>query len=279
MPIISLWSGNSKETGQTLSTVAIATAMAIEHNSKILVISTEFKGKTVENCFWENSRSKGLNSMFGGRQPGMSNGVEGLIKILQSNKTTSNIVADYAKVVFRDRLDILAAPETNILDMYNQITPYYPQLAQVANKDYNFVFIDIDKNMKTEDQKAILQISDLIIVTMKQGLTDLEEIITLKEKNPLFNKNNVVLLVGKYDKNSKYTLKNILRYLKVNKNVLAIPYNALYNEASTEGKVADFFLSHRSINDSTDRNMIFMEQTKSTCDNIIFKIQEMRLRT
>lgn len=278
MPIVSFWNNSSKETGQTLASVAVATTMAIEHNYKILEISTGFKDKTVEKCFWDNSKSKSISSMFGGRQPGMNNGVEGLVKILQSNRTGSNIVSNYARVIFRDRLDVLPSPDTNIIDMYNQITPYYAQLAEVANKEYNLVIVDIDKRMNKQDQNEILKKSDLIVVTLKQGLTDLEELLELKQTDPIFRENNVILLVGKYDKFSKYNLKNISRYLKENNQISAIAYNTLFNEATEEGKVADFLLRFRGIEDKSDRNVVFMQQAKEACDNIIFKIQELQLR-
>ena len=53
MAIISFWGNDEKETGQTLSVVAIGTEMAIDHNKKILIISTGYKDKTMEDCFWE----------------------------------------------------------------------------------------------------------------------------------------------------------------------------------------------------------------------------------
>ena len=50
MSIIAFWSRESNETGQTLSMVALSTYMSIEHNKRILDISTEFNNKTLENC-------------------------------------------------------------------------------------------------------------------------------------------------------------------------------------------------------------------------------------
>ena len=49
MSIITFVSEDIKETGQTISISAIATAMAIEHNYRILLFSTEFIDKTLEN--------------------------------------------------------------------------------------------------------------------------------------------------------------------------------------------------------------------------------------
>ena len=40
MAIITFYSNSKKETAQTMSIAAVATSMAIEHNYKILLIST-----------------------------------------------------------------------------------------------------------------------------------------------------------------------------------------------------------------------------------------------
>ena len=47
------------------------------------------------------------------QQSTFNSGVEGLVKIIQSNRTSANIVSDYARVVFKDILDILPAPKTD----------------------------------------------------------------------------------------------------------------------------------------------------------------------
>lgn len=44
----------------------------------------------------------------------MDSGVEGLIKIVSSSKTSPEIVRNYSKVVLRDRLDILVSPDTKV---------------------------------------------------------------------------------------------------------------------------------------------------------------------
>ena len=58
MAIISFWSGENKESAQTLSMVAVATYMAIEHNYRILVIDGTFKDDTLERCFWNMNPNK-----------------------------------------------------------------------------------------------------------------------------------------------------------------------------------------------------------------------------
>ena len=60
MAIISFWSGENRESAQTLSMVAVATQMAIEHNYRILVIDTTFQDDTLERCFWKINQRQNL---------------------------------------------------------------------------------------------------------------------------------------------------------------------------------------------------------------------------
>ena len=41
MSVVTFWNNGKEQTGKTLAIVAITTYMAIEHNYKILVISTQ----------------------------------------------------------------------------------------------------------------------------------------------------------------------------------------------------------------------------------------------
>ena len=56
MAIITFYSTDYKETGQTVSMAAIITYMAIKHNYKMLGISTSFRDITLENCFWKQEK-------------------------------------------------------------------------------------------------------------------------------------------------------------------------------------------------------------------------------
>lgn len=278
MAIVSFWSNSKRETGQTLSSVAIATSMSINHNYKVLEVATGFMDKTIENCFWQPNRENALNLIPGMRQSTFNSGVEGLVKIIQSNRTSANIVSDYARVVFRDRLDVLPAPKTDNIEDYNRTTEFYAQLAKIASRDYDLVFIDIDKRMPEKSKQDILMQSDAIVLTLKQGPDSMRDIIELRRSDENFKKNNVILLAGKYDKFSRYNVTNMSRELREKRKMLAVPYNTLFFEAASEGAVADFFIKYRGITDQTDRNFIFMQETKRACDEILFKLQELQMR-
>ena len=277
MAIITFKSNETKETAQTLSLVAVATQMAIERNYKILIVSTNFKDRTLEDCFWINEGGVALNSNLVKKDVGIDSGVEGLIRIMSSNKTNPEIIKNYTKIVLKDRLEILPSPKATEYRDYEAISSLYPEILQMADRYYDIVIVDLSKRISEEHAEKIIQISDVIMVNLTQRLKSIDDFIELREKEELYRRKHIMLLIGRYDVFSKYNIKNITRYLKEKKQVDAIPYNTLYFEACSEGKVIDFFLKLRNL-DQSDRNYLFLKQTSEIANNIIYKLQELQMK-
>lgn len=280
MAVITFCSNEMKETGQTLSMAAIASYMAIEHNYKILMISTGFNDLTLENCFWEYNkiRSTGGALKQDAGTIGLASGVEGLIKALNTNRTNTEIVRNYSKIVLKDRLDVLLSPTTRSYQEYVEIAKYYTEILQTANKFYDFVFVDLNKRMPPKEVTEILQTSDIIVMNLTQRLRTIDDFIALRENSEFYRRKNIILNIGRYDKFSKYNDKNITKYLREKQQVSVVPYNTLFFEACSEGTVIDFLLKLRSITDDTDRNVMFVKELKNLDNNIIVKMQELQMK-
>ncbi len=280
MAIITFCSNETKETGQTLSLAAIASFMAIEHNYKILVVSTNFNDLSLENCFWEYNkiRPSGAIKIDGQKNVGLESGIEGLIKVLNSNRTSTEIVKNYSRIVLRDRLDVFLSPITKSYQEYTQITPYYTNILQIANRYYDLIFVDLSKKMPKQDANDILQLSDIVVVNLTQRLKTINDFMQLRESNEFYQRKNVMLAIGRFDKFSKYNSKNITRYLKEKKLISVIPYNTLFFEACSEGTIIDFLLKVKNITDETDRNSSFIKEIQAIDNSIIFKLQELQMK-
>lgn len=280
MAIIAFWSKEGKETGQSLSMVALTTYMAIQHNYRILEINTGFQDTTVEDSYWDLQKTENLVKNLTNKNKEevvFETGLEGLIKIITSNKTSTSIVSNYTKIVFKDRLDVLLSPKTRNKEEYNDICKFYADIVQIANRNYDLVFIDLSKDMPREQVEKILEIADVIVANITQKLKVINQFMQLKEENSFFKKDNILVNVGRYDKFSKYNIKNISRYMREKKNVLAIPYNTLFFESCSEGKVADFFVRLRRI-EAEDRNAVFIQEVDRFAKAIIYKLQELQMK-
>lgn len=277
MAIITFRSNELKETGQTLSMVAVATQMAIEHSYKVLIVSTNFKDQTLENCFWELNKLNNTNNVSEKAKVGVDSGVEGLIKVLVSNRTSTEIIKNYSRTVLKDRLDILLSPVTQDYKEYTQICENYQEILKMANRYYDLVFVDLTNRMNEEQAQNIINVSDVIIFNITQRLKNINDFMELKETDEFYKKKNVMLLLGRYDAHSKYNVKNVTRYMKEKKQILAIPYNTLYFEACSEGKVIDYFLRLKNI-DENDRNHIFVSEITRANTSILYKLQELQMK-
>lgn len=278
MPIVAFCSKELKETGQSLSIAALATYMSIKHNNKMLLISTDFKQRTLEDCFWKQSDTN-TNPLEidlpGELMTQLDSGIEGLLKLILTNRATPEIIKNYSKTVLKDRLDVLVAPTTKDQSEYNKVIQSYSEVIKLASKYYDLILIDIDKEMNSIDFEKIINLSDVVIFTLNQRLNCINEFAKLRAKSNFYKQNRMMLAVGKYDAKSKYTAKNISRYLKEKKIISVIPYNTLFAEACSEAKIVDFFLKLRNVTeDDTDKNKVFVREIAKLSEDVLLKIKE-----
>lgn len=284
MSVITFVNNLDEETGKTMSLVAIATNMAIEYNNRILIISTTNKEDRIRNCYFEEKQVKRNKlGIFGEAKQTIDteNGIEGIAKIARSNKLTPEIITNYTRVVFKDRLEVIFGTEKK--EIYSdlqekEIVEEYVDLINVASMYYDKVFVDLDDNIDKNIREQILDRSDLVIVNTSQNYSSLKKLKEEKDQNELLKSPRSLILVGRYDKYSKYNSKNITRFLEEKNQVLTIPYNTLYFEATNESGVPDLFLSLRKSVDSDDRNAIFIDEVKRASENIVYRLQELQAR-
>lgn len=277
MAIITFLKNQKEETGKTLSIAAIATYMSIEHNSRHLIITSDGRNERMKKCFWKEKKKNKMNfGIFGPNKNNIfeqQNGINGLVKIAKSNKITPDIITDYTRVIFKDRLEVLLGPEQADRD---DILGLYPDILTVANQFYERIFVDLDNNVPEEISNKIINMSDIIVINLNQRLSSIEDFKQKKEEKQKFKSAKVLLLIGRYDKYSKYNIKNITRYLGERNNILTIPYNTLFFEAAEEAGVPDLFLRFKKFMDPDDRNAFFVEEVKRASENIIYRIQNVQ---
>lgn len=275
MSIVTFWGTGKEQAGRTMAVAAIATNMAIERNKRILVVSASLNNETLKNCYWSESIEKKSSIFRPVSGVELDNGIEGLTKIIQSNKISPELITDYTKVVFKDRLEILLGFEEKTLYTPENIAKIYKEIVNLAEKYYDIVIVDLDNEIVQAGADVILTKSDVIIAMTTQKISSIKY---MKEKIGVsLPSGKTMLLIGRYDKTSKYNTKNLLRLLGEKKELLIMPYNTLFFEAAQEGTVADLFLKLRRIEDKNSGDAFFMEQVKNVTQEILKKIDGNKL--
>ena len=277
MPIVTFWSSTKRETAQTLSMLAIACHMAVENNTKILIIDTNFNDPTIQNAFFpeqDSSTIKTIKLLNKGKLD-IGSGIEGLSKLLASGKTSGEVITDYSKVIYKGRLEAILSytPEDEMDEQ--RVKQTYKDLVKIAGQQYDYVFVDVAKGFDDQTTNDILNLSQVIVYNLTQRQRDINEYVKLKMENPLFKSGKVLPLIGRYDRYSKYTKKNIARDVGEKKEIPAVSYNTLFFENANEGQIGNYFLKFRkSLISSNDRNAVFIDEVANAADRLVFKAQE-----
>ena len=280
MPIIGFWSANPKESGQTLSIAALATYMAIEHNYKILLIDATFDNDALERCFWKVNGTKDVAKMLNKGKMDISSGAEGLVSAVASNKTTPEIITNYTRVVFKNRLDVLCGLKTKIPEEFTKSLMLYKDLLKTADKYYDIVFVDLQKTLNDETTKVLLENSHIIIYNFTKNLKQADEYLEHMQKYPdLLKKDIVIPLLSNSDENTVYNVKNYTRYIGEKREICTVPYNTTFVKNISEAGVAQFFLTTRLSNKNGDKNSLFVNSVDGACRRIIEKLKELNLKT
>ncbi len=271
MAIVTFWNATKEQCGTTSGAIALATQVAIEHNIKVLLISTSFNDRLIKDSFWKE-RKKSTFSFFANNNSALDNsGIEGLDRIIRSNKVSPEIIKDYTQVVLTNRFEILLGISDNY-GQYDLIKERYSQIISLAGKYYDLVIVDLDNMVGEQTVIDILKNSDLIVSTVSQRAKQIEKIQEMINKKDLLNKENTIITLGRYMENTKYNIKNISRNLLKSKDLInTIPYNNLFFEATQEGIVIDLFLNFTKIKER-DINYFFIQEIKRLYETIQLKL-------
>ena len=244
MSIITFWNDGKEQSGKTLTAIAAATRLAIERNSKILLISTSLVDNTIKDCFWGQEQTNNLK-LFNTKASNIAveNGMSGLFKLIISNKLTPSIITDYTRVIFKGRLEVISGfSSTDSLlkeaekdeSILKKIEESYINLIKTANQYYDLVIVDLEKSLNERIKSDILKLSHVNVFVFSQKMESINRYNKLRKNKEDVITNRCVPVIGKYIDKFKYNTKNIARYLGEKKEVDVLPFNLLYMEAAEE---------------------------------------------
>ena len=204
----------------------------------------------------------------------LDSGIQGLLKLADSNRVSPEIIHDYTKIVFKNRLEVLYSPmRIEKKDEEFEIMEKMKNIIVNASRYYDYVFVDLKKGLKYVQQAEILDMSDIIVLNIDQRIDTIEEILNKKEINRMGRK--IIWNICKSDKNSKYNSKNLTRKLLKKEKIFETEYNTLVSEATQEGGIPELMLRFRMIKED-DSNFIFLNKIKMLIEEIMLRYREMR---
>ena len=268
MAIITYWNDGKNETGQSMTIASVATAIALNYyDYKILMINTKYDDKTLEEAF---SSKNSVNKIFTKGKMDIATGLGGVAKAIMSNKTSPEIITNYTKVIWKN-LELLT-DKGDTKEEFDKYHEYIKEIINLANKYYDIVIVDLEGDIEATEIKQIMNISNINVVTLTQNINNLDRFKDQKEKSTILNADNTFDSIGRYDEKSKFTVKNISKYINV-KKVFPIPYNTQFAMEAPDGKADDYIINFRKVK-IPHPNAPFINSVKEQANYIINLIKE-----
>lgn len=267
MAIITFWNDGKAETSQSMTIAAVATSLAIDYDYKILMINTKYNDPSLERAFEPRNT---INSIFSKGKVEIDTGLSGAAKAIMSNKTSPEIITNYTKIILKN-LELLTEKKIT-KEEFDRCIIYLKDIIKLSNRYFDLVLVDLEGPIEKQEIKQILEMSTVRVITLTQNLNIIDNFVEQRNKEPILQDANKIISIGKYDEKSKYTVKNVSKYIK-EKNVLGIPYNTMFSMDAPEGKVADYIIRFKNINQS-HVNAEFVNSIGKETEEIIRMIKE-----
>lgn len=269
MARVVFWSLDQGMTGNTYTAVAVSTLMSISHRTSNLLMQGNFNSKTVESAY---------TSYYSLKESGAFNnsniGVSALIRLVTSNKLTSDAIQNYAKPVLKNRLDVLYGMTNKDVDGYRDLVNNLPYITRKAAEVYDAVFVDIPKTLNEGYIKDTLSDADIVVCTINQDVVKLDEFFTNIDNIEELKDKQKIIVISDYKAKSKFNVSNIKIKYKIKDPIYVVPHNYIYSDACNSGNVVDFFYKNLNANPK-DYNGYFILQTNEIVEKI-FEMAKLR---
>ena len=278
MAIITFWNPSRHQTNQTSSVLASALQMAIDRNLRILIIDGTFNSDSIRKAFVPEEPKK---SWFGFTVSNLGKvdlgaGIETLLSAVASNKTSPDIISNYTVPLLAGRLDVLYGMQTKERSVFERSVTNFKNMIEIANKYYDLVYLDIEKNLDENIIKEILNISNIVVYPFEQRVSQIEWLNDIwGKKEPFDKKNKIIPLLTREDRFSKYNSENLSRRLGIRPKLSSMTYNTLFMEAMQEGKLIQLFFELNK-QSHTQRNKHFIRTIEELNELLLDRIKELQ---
>lgn len=257
---VAFWSSRHGQSGNTSNLIAVAMIIGMDYVTRTLISHTDWSTSPIETTLIK-SKPVAINDM-----DYTNVGIDALDRLVKSNKLTPNSVKDYTDTILRDRLEVLRGSSKVNEEEFSSIHDVIQSIFKASKGFYNLSLIDVSSGTKNQLSNAVLSNSDVIVVNLNQNVAVLDEFFSEDQPSFLKDKQHLIVL-GQYDRNSKYTVKNIKRIYKTNVPIFTVPHSTGFMDALNDKNVVEFFLRNKNINEK-HTNYNFLSEVRKLAKGI-----------
>lgn len=231
----SAWHGR----GNTSNCIASTMQFSMLNDFESVITHTQYTRSSMEQAFLTGKEEDDILTFS-------DFGLDSLERALGTGRLESKHFNNYSVNLIPKKLEFLpGSKKTNINLFKSSIGSTIIEIIDFARESKECTFIDVGGSINDEVTKRVLTIADIIFITLDQSKIVLKDFFEnqykeLKGKKELEGK-EIILLIGRYDLESSYLIKDIKKEFKYNGEIIGIPFLTDYADALNSHKVKSFF--------------------------------------
>ncbi|WP_145950133.1 chromosome partitioning protein ParA [Paenibacillus sp. Y412MC10] len=254
MAKITFWGPRHGQVGATSNLVSVAANIAMNHPIKTMISHTHWSRSTLELTFRKPSTPRDMQFAF------TDFGIDALERLAKSNRLTPDAIKNNTSPLIEGHLDLLYGTSKPDEYFHEQVAKALPSIFEAANNYYDLVMVDVNSGVRNQLTNTILQNSDLVVVCLNQNASLLDAFFSKEEYPQILDQKDHIIVLGNYDRRSKYSAKNIARKYG-QRNVYTVPHCTSFMDAANANNVLEFFLRNRHVA-SDHENSFFLNEVK-----------------
>ncbi|MHA0855274.1 chromosome partitioning protein ParA [Paenibacillus sp. CMAA1364] len=251
---VAFWSNRQGQAGNTANMIAVAMLIGTEYVTRVMLAHTQSEISTLEKSLVRESKSN-----YEYRDEYTNIGMDALQRLVKSNRLVPNNVQDYAIPILRNRLDLIPGTSKRYEETSDIMPTILDVILHVAKSYYDISFVDVNSGTYNPLTNSVLASSDLIVVNLNQNVYVLNEFF--QETPTCLKDKKYIIVLGKYDRYSKYTVANIVRMYQCKVPIYTVPHSTGFMDGCNDQKVVEFFLKNKNVK-TTDENNLFMTEVR-----------------
>ncbi len=265
--LISVWSSHHGQCASTTNLIALSLSIALSEKAKVLLSHSQYGETQLERALVPDIDNYMQDTLC-------NYGLEPVLRLCKNALLNTENFSDYTIPLLKNNgYDLLAGIRKNIDGRQEKIVYENAVIKalEIANKKYDYVFVDIASGFINDLSKRIMEISDLVIISINQNKYVLEKLRQAEFTSEIAEKS--IYCIGRYDASIKSNAKNIARKYKI-KELITVPYSAQLIDIINRGEILEVF--GRNILEKRTVNSKFFSELLKSSESLLKKLDKIK---
>lgn len=256
--IVAMWSPLHGR-GTTANCIAAATQFSYKYNAKVYMLHTHYSRSTMETAFLSGKEEEDLMTFS-------DLGIDSIERALKTGLLQKEDFKSYCNKI-NDNLYMLSGSKKSRYSLFDKsIGETFVSIINFAKESNDITFIDVESAFTKEIAFRVIDLADIVVVNLDQTNYLCEEYFSKDNKHRI-DKEKEMIVIGRYDWESKYSKKYIDKAFK--QDVFVIPQLTEYLDAMNNHRVNSFFKANYELEDE-----LFFDEINRLNERIVEKARE-----